>query len=292
MKVLVTGAGGQLGRELQSTCPNEIDLTAANRADLDLTHEDQIRRVLGEIRPDLIVNAAAYTAVDQAESDREGAFAVNALGARDLARRAREVGARLIHFSTDFVFDGRRSVPYQPDSATDPQSVYGASKLAGENHVLETCGRSGLVIRTAWVYSHFGANFVRTMLRLMAEREEVSVVMDQIGTPTWTRSLADLVWAVCGHPDLHGTYHWTDAGVASWYDFAIAIQEEATALAILNSPCKVLPVTTADFPTAARRPSFSVLDTTAIRHDLGLAGIHWRRRLRTMLEAWSENQED
>jgi len=292
MKVLVTGASGQLGQELQATCPDDVALTACNRSQLDVTQEDQIHRVLDETRPELIVNAAAFTAVDRAESAREQAFAVNSDGPHNLARGALEIGARLIHISTDFVFSGHHGCPYRPESRTDPQSVYGASKLAGENHVLQVCDSRALVVRTAWVYSRFGGNFVKTMLRLMSDRQEVSVVMDQIGTPTWTQSLARLVWVSRGHPEFHGIYHWTDSGVASWYDFAIAIQEEATALGILEASCRVLPIATADYPTAARRPPYSILDSTAARHDLGLVGVHWRRQLRAMLQEMKEYGED
>jgi len=292
VRALVTGASGQVGRELQSTCPEEVDLTACDRRQLDITREDQIRRVLDEVRPDLIVNAAAYTAVDRAEREKDLAFAINAEGTHNLAHGAREAGARLIHISTDFVFSGNRGRPYLPDSETEPQGVYGASKLVGEAHVRRVCNTGGLVVRTAWVYSRFGSNFVKTMLRLMSERERVSVVMDQIGTPTWTQSLARLIWASRNRPDLHGVYHWTDAGVASWYDFAIAIQEEARGLGLLRTSTRVLPVTTADFPTAARRPPYSVLDTTGTCNDLGLEGVHWRRQLRAMLQEMREYGED
>ena len=292
MKVLITGAGGQLGRELQVTCPEEVDLTACDRKQLDITQEVQIRRVLDEVHPELIVNAAAYSAVDRAEQEKDLAFAVNAEGTHNLARGAIEAGARLIHISTDFVFSGSQGRPYLPDSETEPQGVYGASKLAGEEHVLKVCNARGLVVRTAWVYSRFRSNFVKTMLRLMSEREEVSVVMDQIGTPTWAQSLARLIWSNRNRPDLHGVYHWTDAGVASWYDFAIAIQEEARGLGLLQAANRVLPVTTADFPTAARRPPYSVLDTTRTRNDFRVESFHWRRQLRAMLQEMRECTED
>lgn len=292
MRVLITGANGQVGRELQATCPAEIDLTPCDRADLDITQGDQIRRVLAQARPEVIINAAAYTAVDRAEQERDLAFAVNAEGALKLARGAIEAGARLIHLSTDFVFSGHRGRPYRPETATDPRCVYGASKLAGEEQILRVSKTAGMVIRTAWVYSRFGSNFVKTMLRLMSEREEISVVMDQVGTPTWAQGLARLIWACRIRPDLHGIYHWTDAGVASWYDFAIAIQEEAQGLRLLQASNRVLPVTTADFPAAARRPPYSVLDTTGTRQGLRIDGVHWRRQLRAMLQEMQEYGED
>lgn len=292
MRVLIAGANGQLGRELLATCPEDVQPAALDKTQLDITQKEGVHRVLHELRPDLIVNAAAYTAVDLAEEERELAFAVNAEGPRHLAEQAHEIGARLLHISTDFVFAGNQSRPYPSDAETDPQSAYGASKLAGENHILQISGARGLIVRTAWVYSRFGTNFVKTMLRLMSEREELSVVVDQIGSPTWARGLACLIWSCREHAELHGIYHWTDAGVASWYDLAVAIQEEALALRLLGSLCQVLPVTTADFRTAARRPAFSVLDTSATRHALGLEGIHWRRQLRAMLQELQEHGED
>ena len=292
MKVLVTGADGQLGRELQLSSPMGFDLIALDRGQLDITRENQIDRIVREIQPDIIINAAAYTAVDRAEQERELAVLVNDTGVAHLARRATQAGTRLIHLSTDFVFNGEQARPYLPESSTDPQCAYGASKLAGEQHLLRISGHRGLVLRTSWVYSRFGNNFVKTLLRLLREREEISVVMDQIGCPTWARSLANAIWAACDHPEISGIYHWTDSGVASWYDFAIAIQEEADGLDLLQSTARVLPVSSDQFPTAARRPPFSVLDTTATRDQLNLPGLHWRTQLRTMLRDLKENGEE
>ena len=198
----------------------------------------------------------------------------------------------MIQISTDFVFGGEENRPYSPDTETGPLGVYGASKLAGEQEVIETTEGTALVIRTAWVYSRFGHNFVKTMLRLMEQRSQLTVVTDQIGSPTWARSLARVVWKACRRHDLVGRYHWTDAGVASWYDFAIAIQEEARSASLLETDCDVEPISTADFPTAARRPRFSVLDTSAIRKDLDIAATHWRRQLRSMLQDMRDYGED
>jgi len=292
LKVLITGGRGQLGRELQLECPSGVEMVPSDLAELDISDPEVVTARLSQIRPEVVVNAAAYTAVDQAEQERDRAFAANAVGAGNLARVAETIGARMIQISTDFVFSGDQNHPYSPDSETKPLGVYGASKLAGEQQVIEITEGKALVIRTAWVYSRFGHNFVRTMLRLMAERTELSVVTDQIGTPTWARSLARVIWKACDRQNLAGRYHWTDAGVASWYDFAIAIQEEARSSRLLDADCDVTPIFTDDYPTPARRPRFSVLDTSATCRDLDIVGIHWRRQLRSMLDEMRELGEE
>ena len=292
MKVLVTGAGGQLGRELAATCPGHVELTTCTRQRVDITREQHVRATLEAVRPDLVINAAAYTAVDRAEDEAALAFAVNAEGAGNLALATREMEVRLFHLSTDFVFSGESSRPYSPEAETDPRGVYGASKLAGEERVLEICSSRGLVVRTAWVYSRFGHNFVKTMLRVMSERREITVVADQVGAPTWARGLAELLWACSSRSELAGILHWTDNGVASWYDLAVAIQEEAEALGFLSDRASVSPIATADYPTAAERPAFSVLDTGATRQRLGISGIHWRQQLRSMLRDLQEYGEE
>ncbi|MEW5791497.1 MAG: dTDP-4-dehydrorhamnose reductase [Pseudomonadota bacterium] len=283
MRILITGAKGQLGQELQRTAPPDAVLLALDSGGLDITRADAVEQVAANFRPDLIINAAAYTAVDKAESDADKAYAVNADGAGNLATVAAGRGARLIHVSTDFVFNGKQSTPYQPEDAADPLGVYGASKWEGEKRVGEISGGQALILRTAWVHSAYGANFVKTMLRLMAERDSLGVVADQIGTPTWARTLAQAIWAAAAKPALQGVYHWTDAGVASWYDFAVAIQEEALALGLLQREIPVRPICTQDYPTPARRPAYSVLDKSKSWADLDLAPIHWRQGLREML---------
>jgi dTDP-4-dehydrorhamnose reductase len=282
MKVLIAGANGQLGRTLADTAPEGVTPHLLDLPDFDITDEANVRRQVSAAAPDLIVNAAAYTAVDRAEEQSDLAFAVNAAGAGHLARAARETGARLIHVSTDYVFDGGANTPYAPDAECRPLGVYGRSKRQGETAVLEALDNA-LILRTAWLYSRHGANFVLTMLRLMAQKPLLSVVVDQIGTPTWTGTLAAAVWAAAGRSETRGIYHWTDAGVASWYDFAMAIQEEAVALGKLARPIPITPIRTADYPTAARRPAYSVLDCTSAWRDFGLAPIHWREALRRML---------
>ncbi len=287
MKVLLTGAGGQLGRELLRGRPPQVELRAFDRAALDITDTAAVERAVSEFGPQVIVNAAAYTAVDRAEEEPDRAASVNARGVRNLALVA-AASARLIHVSTDFVFSGDSSRPYHSSASPDPRSVYGKSKLDGERHALGEGGDSSVVVRTAWLYSRFGHNFVKSMLRLLASRDRLEVVADQIGSPTWARGLARAIWAIVERPEVAGIYHWTDAGVASWYDFAVAIQEEAAHRGMLEPSCQITPIPTSGYPTAARRPAFSVLDTTSTYRDLGMEPLHWRRQLRTMLQELDE----
>jgi dTDP-4-dehydrorhamnose reductase len=236
-----------------------------------------------DFRPDLVLNAAGYTSVDRAEAEPEAARAVNETGARHLAEAAAEGGARMIHFSTDYVFDGKQERPYAPDDPPNPLNVYGASKLAGERAVLDTLGDRAVVVRTAWVYAATGRNFLVTMLRLLSQREQVTVVSDQIGAPTTAASVALAAWAIAGRPDVHGIAHWTDDGTASWYDFAVAIQDEALETGLLRRAIKVLPIATEKYPTPACRPRYSVLDCSAARAALRLEPDHWRVALRRTL---------
>lgn len=282
MKVLITGAAGQVGRALLSGAPGGMQPIPCTRADFDISDERAVANKVRRCAPDLIINAAAYTAVDRAEADAAEAYRINAESPGHLARAAREAGAALIHISTDFVFDGASSTPYRPESPTGPLSVYGQTKLAGEAVVLERLPERATILRTAWVYAAQGKNFVRTMLRLMQEKGAVRVVADQIGTPTAANSVAEAIWAIAARPEMRGIYHWTDAGVASWYDFAVAIAEEAAQLGLLSREPAVTPIMTEEYPTPARRPAYSVLDKTSLL-TLGLAPVHWRTRLRSVL---------
>lgn len=283
MKVLITGAGGQVGRVLLETCPADVAAIACTHADLDIGLSDAVRDCVSRHRPAAIINAAAYTAVDRAESEPEAARRINAAGAGYLAVAARECGARLIHISTDFVFDGAGSTPYRPDSATHPVSVYGRTKQEGERAVLDTLPERSTIVRTAWVYAANGANFLRTMLRVMREKGSARVVADQVGTPTAARPLAQVLWRMASNPEIRGIHHWTDAGVASWYDFAVAIAEESAQLGLLSPEVTITPITTADYPTPARRPSYSVLDKRSLA-AYGLTPTHWRKCLRAVLK--------
>ncbi|WP_310496400.1 dTDP-4-dehydrorhamnose reductase [Sandarakinorhabdus sp.] len=279
MKVLIAGSAGQLGRALQACAPSDAVITAPAEADFDITDPDMVDAVVAAAHPDLVINAAAYTAVDRAESDEAAARAVNVNAVGLIASAARHAGARLVHVSTDFVFDGNASRPYLPDAPANPVSAYGRTKWAGEEAARDLHG-APLIVRTAWVYAATGNNFVATMLRLMRERDEVRVVADQIGTPTHAASLARAIWALQGQTRV---FHWTDAGVASWYDFAVAIQEEALAIGLLAREVPVIPIRTEEYPTPARRPAYGVLDKSASTALIGPAR-HWRAELRDCLK--------
>jgi dTDP-4-dehydrorhamnose reductase len=281
-RVLITGAGGQLGSALIATAPPGVTAVALDRGQCDITDRPTVEALLDREAPTLLINAAAYTAVDRAEEEREAAYRVNAEAPGILARACAARDIRLFHVSTDFVFDGQRSSPYPPDAATAPLGVYGQSKLAGEAAVLAS-GANALIMRTGWVYSQVGQNFLRTMLRLHGERDEISVVADQVGTPTSAESLALALWAAARDLQLSGVYHWSDAGVCSWYDFAQAIGEEALTLGLLERAAQVRPIRSEDYPTPARRPAYSVLDKSASWRDLQLVPRHWRVELRRVL---------
>lgn len=282
MKVLITGASGQIGRALARSAPAEAELMRCTRAELDIGDEQAVLSATRFFVPDVIINAAAHTAVDRAESEPELARRNNTEGPLHLAQAARQTGARMIHISTDFVFDGSASVPYRPDSPTHPLSVYGSTKRAGELAVLNMLPERSVVLRTAWVYAAQGRNFVHTMLRLLNANRSVRVVADQVGTPTAAQSVAQAIWTIIATPALAGIHHWTDAGVASWYDLALAIAEDGGQLGLVPPETTVTPITTADYPTPARRPAYSVLDCSSLA-ALAIPQLHWRARLRQVL---------
>jgi dTDP-4-dehydrorhamnose reductase len=283
MKVLIAGAEGQIGRALAGTAPPDARVEALALSRLDITRRADVSRTVADFGPDLVINAAGYTAVDLAESEPEAARAANHDGPRHLAEAAAAAGARMLHYSTDYVFDGEQGRPYAPGDQPNPLGVYGATKLAGEREVLETLGDRAVVVRTAWVYAAAGRNFLRTMLRLLSEREQVTVVSDQSGTPTAASSVARASWAIAARPEVRGIVHWTDDGVATWYDFATAIREEALHLGVLARAAAVRPISTAEYPTPARRPRYSVLDCSATRAALQMVPEHWRVALRHTL---------
>ncbi|RZA09927.1 MAG: dTDP-4-dehydrorhamnose reductase [Moraxellaceae bacterium] len=287
MKVLVTGANGQLVYALQKTknvfsekC--ELELIALTRVEMDLSQPENVSRVLDQFAPDAIINAAAYTAVDKAESEYLLAQKINAEAVQQLAMWCQHNKKILLHVSTDFVFDGEKSSPYKTDDQTRPASAYGKTKQQGEAFALNECANA-YVIRTGWVYGEHGANFAKTILRLADERESLGIVSDQIGTPTYATHLAEMLWQLLLLKPQQKIWHFSDAGVASWYDFAVAIAEEGVAAGLLASMPKVEPVTSAEFATAARRPRFSLLDSRATRETLGMSAVHWRANLRRML---------
>ena len=283
LQVLLVGSDGQLGYELQRSLPNDYGLMAVDRDRLDITNKQQIRDFLAENTPDVIVNAAAYTAVDKAEEEKELAWKINHQGAENLATVALAHKLKMVHISTDFIFSDAQATPYKTSDEAKPVSVYGDSKKAGEGVVLSILGTDALVIRTSWLYSAHGNNFVKTMLKMMQQRNELSIIADQVGTPTWAATLADCIWKLIDK-EAHGIYHCADNGVASWYDFAVAIQEEGISKGLLGKSIPIKAITTSDYPTPAIRPAYSLMDKTVTEKLLNETLPHWRVSLRNMLD--------
>ncbi len=278
MKVLLTGGTGQLGSALQRTAPEGLHIFAPSRDDFDLSKPSRLGALVARAAPDVLINAGAYTAVDRAESEANLARAINADAVIAMAEAMDELGGRLVQISTDFVFDGRSSQPYGPDDAKRPLSVYGKTKSLGE----DGAGKGDMIVRASWVYGAGHSNFVTTMLRLMRERDELSVVSDQIGAPTWANGLAEAVWGLIGR-GAQGIFHHSDSGSASWYDFAVAIQEEALSIGLLDREVPIRPIETHEYPTPAVRPAFSRLDCSKTSKLLGEYQAPWRQNLRMML---------
>ena len=282
MKVLLLGGSGQLGQSVQEIVPATVELYAPSRAELDLQQTDRVRQCIGDRNIAIVLNCSAYTNVEGAESETVVADAVNHQAVAGLVEAVAASSARVVHVSTDYVFDGRACHPYEPAAATNPQCAYGRSKLAGEVALQKGLPGRHSIIRTSWLYSASGNNFMLTMLRLMAEREELSVVADQVGTPTHCAGLAGFLWWVAEHKS-PPVMHWSDCGVASWYDFAVAIMEEALETGVLECPILIRPINSADYPQQAARPPYSVLDSTASYQLSGLPQHHWREGLRATL---------
>jgi dTDP-4-dehydrorhamnose reductase len=307
-KILLIGRNGQVGQELQDLFSNksiarQTELIALGRQELDLLQPEQIKSTIATIKPDLVINAAAYTAVDKAETEADLANAINGIAPGAMAEATQQLGSTFIHISTDYVFDGTKNTPYLESDPTNPLGIYGQSKLLGEEKI-QIHGDRYIILRTAWVYGSRGhGNFVKTMLKLGQEREEIRVVADQIGSPTWAKDIAaaitQLFIATTFFSDREiadlklpamGIYHFTNSGVASWYDFAVAIFEEAE---LLNFPLKVkeiVPITTSEYPTPAKRPAYSVLSGSKIAKTLGYYPFHWRKSLRKMLRELANSQ--
>ena len=281
MRVLLTGAGGQLGRALSAAAPAGVTLRACAHAELDIADESAVGALFRDWRPELVINAAAFTRVDDAERAAEAAARANSSGPRTLAAACRAAGAWLTHVSTDFVFDGRQGRPYGPGAEPNPLSVYGRTKLAGERAVLGELGGHCAVVRASWLYSAAGG-FAARMLTLMRTRPELRVVSDQVGAPTHATGLAGVLWALTARRAA-GLWHWSDSGVASWYDFAVAVGEEALLLKLLPAVPPITPIDTAEYPTPAARPAYSVLDKRATEKLLKVSAPHWRTALRATL---------
>lgn len=281
MKILVCGRNGQVAQALQGALAGLGEVTMMGRDRLDLAHPEQLRTPLRQLAPDLIINAAAYTAVDQAESEPALAHAINAHAPQVLAEEAKSLGALLIHYSTDYVFDGCKATPYTEDDAPHPLGVYGSSKLAGEQAIRQV-GAEHLILRTSWVYSLQGRNFLLTMQRLLQEREQLNVVDDQIGAPTWASTIASSTRLLIdrwqqGHAGAWGTYHLAAQGATSWFGFAQAIAEQLKARGL---PCaRLLPIPSSDYPTPVKRPLNSRLDCSRLAQQWHVSQPHWRDAL-------------
>ena len=282
-RIIVLGQNGQLAKELSDISTQDAEFICLGRDKIDICETQVIEDKLIELAPDAIINAAAYTAVDQAETDKSAAYMLNSEAVGNLALICRRNSFHLTHVSTDFVFDGQKSSPYIPEDSVNPISVYGKSKSEGELKLRDCYPENSCIIRTSWVYSTYGNNFVKTIMRLLAERDLLGIVSDQVGTPTYAKDLAFVCYKAA-LKSLKGIYHWTDAGVASWYDFAVAIQEIAMDKGLIESKTKIMPINSADYPTAATRPTFSVLDKQDILSELPeVEQVHWRRNLTRMI---------
>lgn len=290
--IVVTGATGQLGQTLSQLWRESplagYQYKALNRSELDISQPEAVS-VLAALKPAVIVNAAAYTQVDKAESDSQNAHLVNESAVGTIAAWAAENNARLIHVSTDFVFDGTSKTPYMPDQQTDPLGVYGVSKLAGEQQIQALANECSAIIRTSWLYSEYGNNFVMTMLRLMAERDQLSVVDDQIGSPTSTHGLAALIFAMIPYDSCRGIYHWTDGASISWYEFAREIQSQAVQEGLLGKAIPISAIPTSAYPTPARRPAYSVMDRSRALSDFDCPEEDWKAQLNRVIKRLGSN---
>jgi dTDP-4-dehydrorhamnose reductase len=282
MKILVTGSNGQLGQSFRKISANyEHEFVFTDVEELDITNEEQIDTYLGNKEFDCLINCAAYTAVDKAENDYDLALLLNTQAPYLLAKYTKKYKIRFIHISTDYVFDGKSSTPYTPQSVPNPKSVYGNTKLQGEKKILR-CNKSANIVRTSWLYSEFGNNFVKTMIKLGQTKSSINVVYDQIGTPTYATDLAEAIMKMLDRSSLDSIYHFSNEGVCSWYDFAKKIME-------LNKlKCKVMPILSKDYPTVAKRPFYSVLDKSDIKESLHIEIPHWEDSLKKCLTFLNE----
>jgi|TARA_B100000519_G_scaffold63781_1_gene54204 dTDP-4-dehydrorhamnose reductase len=279
-KLVVIGKSGQLAWEIARLVPEAVCL---GRDDIDITSGEDIAAKLGPINPDAVINASAYTAVDKAESDEENAYLLNQTAVANLAKYCKSNNVFLVHVSTDYVFNGEKGSPYTVDDAIEPQGMYGITKAAGEAEVTSILPAASAILRTSWVYSSHGNNFVKTMLRLMAEKPQLGVIDDQIGSPTWAKGLARACVEAASHRTA-GVYHWSDEGVCSWYDFAIAIQQLGLEKGLLQQAVPVKPIPSSAYPTPAKRPHYSVLDKTLTRETFTSPLNHWREQLSAMMD--------
>lgn len=279
-RILVTGANGQLGQEIQrlSAAFPDYEFLFFSRETLSIANEAQVREAFSKTQPGFLINCAAYTAVDRAETEQDAARSINATATGLLATVCKEYGTRFIHISTDYVFDGNATKPYKVNSPVDPQGVYGATKLEGEQLAMKA-NPDSIIIRTSWVYSEFGKNFVKTMMRLMKDKESLNVVSDQSGSPTYAFDLAEAILQIISHDQWKGgIYHYSNTGIITWYDFAVAIRD------LIHSACIVNPIPTSGYPTPAKRPAYSAMDTSLIADTFDVKLKPWKERLSACID--------
>lgn len=286
LKVALTGASGQLGCSLSKIMGDRVNLLKLDRVTLDITESTQVSEILSVFAPDVIINAAAYTAVDKAEQEPELAEAINSKGPENLAKIATKLDAVLIHVSTDYVFDGRSKKPYEETDDTNPQSVYGLTKLQGEQAIAKNCDRH-IILRTAWLFSEYGNNFVKTMLRLAQVRRELGVVADQIGGPTYAGDIADAIISIISqlnpaNDHRFGLYHYSGEPYVSWYQFANDIFTQAVQQRLIVKEPRVNPITTVEYPTPAKRPAFSMLNCSKIKQNFDVSPSNWQTALNNL----------
>lgn len=287
MKVMIVGSGGQVGQELVKRAPSGWDILATDRSQLDLTDVQQVSRLVTSFRPNVIINAAAYTAVDKAESESALAFAINRDGPLYLARAAKTCGAKIIHISTDYVFSGDKTGVYHESDATAPTGVYGQSKLDGELAIARECPEH-IILRTSWVFGEYGHNFVKTMIRLARERDQLSVVGDQFGSPTYAGDIADVLLVIAGkvtqmpEPRMWGTYHFSGTEYVCWADFAVAIIDSAHKINLITKKPVIHAIATSQYPTPAKRPANSKLDCSKIQNVFAVKLSDWRAALESI----------
>jgi len=292
MKILVIGKNGQLAQALASLSTVNVEIICLGREQINVLNKSSLLNTVIEQSVDAVINACAYTAVDLAEKEPEQAYKINTLAVKNLAEVCKALALHFVQISTDFVFNGLKSSPYLPNDDIAPLSIYGTTKAEGEQLLTQITPKSSCIIRTSWVYSCYGNNFVKSMIRLMADKPELGIICDQIGTPTYVKGLAQ-VSLTAAVEKVSGIHHWTDAGVASWYDFAVAIQELAIEKGLLVKAIPIKPINTQSYPTPATRPSYSVLDkSSSILAFPNLPIIHWRKQLGFMLDELQNEKEE
>ena len=291
MKVLITGSQGQLGKELLKNIPNDIEVIPTDRETFNLLDLNNCREFIFNNKPDWIINAAAFTAVDLAEDEKEKAMLINSEAPTEIAKALKKTGGKLLHISTDFVFDGKSNIPYKVDVEPNPINIYGKSKLLGENGIKNVLQDNNqyIILRTSWVMGSEGNNFAKTMVKLLKIKDKISVVYDQIGCMTSSKYLSIICWLIIQKDITKNIYnqkifHWTDAGVSSWFDIATAIGELSFNLNLLKKPAKVIPILSENFPTKAKRPNFSLLDCSATKDVLNIENNYWRFSLLEILQ--------